>query len=221
MSKIFIYIAIATAILAACATDAYETGDSSLSYMRADMADMKVEGRAVKSIVTDQSLSLPFDSKLSVSEKMARPDTTYRVMLYYNKVEGKDIEIISSQLVSVVNPAMDRKLSTEAIDPLILTSAWQAENGKYINVRLGLKTGNAGDEAKQYIDVRLDSIVVHRDGATHRYLTLCHGQNNIPQYYTQDAYLSISQTGYGVGDVTHLRVNTYEGVVEKNFTKYK
>lgn len=217
--KKLVFILTMLTMVVACTKDPYETGDSQLSYMRADMVDMKVEGKMVKSIITDDGVSLPFVASLHVSDEMARPDTTYRALIYYNKVDDKPIEIITSQLVKVFNPFDSHTLSTDKTDPVILSSIWQAANGKYLNLSIGLKTGNTEGDSKQQVDVCLDSMTVADDGTRHCYLSLRHAQNDIPQFYTQTRYLSIDLGSCSEGNVLHVRASTYNGIVERTFVK--
>lgn len=207
-------------LMVSCTVEPYESGDSSLSYLKAEMVDMHVMGKAVESIVNDADERLDISSAFQVPQKMERADTTYRMMLYYNKVEKAPVDIKSIRLAHVVNPAKKDKALTLADDPLKLISAWKAENGSYLNLSLGLMTGNAEDEdAIQKMAVVADSVVTAADGSKTHYLTLHHDQDGIPEYYTQTAYVSIPMKEYAKGDKISIRMNTYSGWVEKIFAK--
>ncbi|MCQ2220188.1 MAG: NigD-like protein [Prevotella sp.] len=216
MRKILFFLFIAFAFVA-CSQDAYETGDSALSYLRADMVDMHVIGKDVKSIVTDDGESLKFSS-LHVSDKLARPDTVYRALLYYNKVEGKDIELVSSSIASLLVPTKDSKV--KEMHPLTFTSGWVSANGKYVNLCLGLKVGKTDDgNTLQGLDIRLDEVKTDAEDHKHNYLTLLHDQNGMPEYYTETFYFSIPIDEYSKGDELHITVNTYGGEVTRTFRK--
>lgn len=205
--------------IASCSQDAYEAGDSPLSYLRADMVDMHVEGDEVKSIITDDDEALVF-GKLRVAEELVRPDTTYRALLYYNKVEGKEIEVVSSSLARLLEPKTEKLF--EADDPLTYTSGWMAANGRYVNLNLGLKVGNAEDEnTKQGVFVILDSEETLASGHKRYHLTLRHDQNGMPEFYTKTFYFCIPVYDFDEGDELELTVNTYNGKIVRSFVKNK
>lgn len=206
-------------LMVSCTVEPYESGDSSLSYLKAEMVDMHVMGKGVQSILSDEDEQLRVSSEFQVPQKMERNDTIYRMMLYYNKVGEAPIEIKSMRLAHVVNPAKKDKALTLADDPLKLISAWKAENEAYLNLSLGLMTGNAEDEdAIQKIAVVADSVVA-ADGSKTYYLTLHHDQDSIPEFYTQTVYVSIPIRGLPKGDRICIRMNTYSGWIEKMFLK--
>lgn len=220
---IFIYI---TLFLVACSSDPYETGDTSLSYLHADMVDMHVVGQKVESIVTDNDEQLAIASDMKVASSMARVDTTYRVMLYYNKVEGKTIEINGSSSVAVIRPHVNYQSTTQMdlskpltlkTDPLTLTSVWRSANGKYLNLSLGLKGGEASD-ARHKLSFTEDSLKTNIDGTEERYISLRHDQCDIPEFYTSNMYLSIPLSYYTKGTTLHLYINTYKGMETRSFT---
>lgn len=213
-------LVVAFLLMVSCTVEPYESGDSSLSYLKAEMVDMHVMDKGVQSILSDEDEQLRVSSEFQVPQKMERNDTIYRMMLYYNKVGEAPIEIKSMRLAHVVNPAKKDKALTLADDPLKLISVWKAENGTYLNLSLGLMTGNAEDEdAIQKIAVVADSTVTAADGSKTHYLTLHHDQDEIPEYYTQTSYVSIPMKEYAKGDKISIRMNTYSGWIEKIFAK--
>ena len=84
-------------LMVSCTVEPYETGDTSLSYLMAEMVDMHVVGREIKSIVTDSDERLAVSSSYLLPENMEHRDTTYRMMLYYNKEGNKPIELKSQK----------------------------------------------------------------------------------------------------------------------------
>lgn len=203
-----------------CTKEAYDTGDSALSYLKAEMANLHVTGNQVTDIVTDADEALEVPSSLKVTDKMARTDTTYRAMLYYNKVEGKPVDVKSVKLAYVTSICDRKKAYTLAQDPVKLTSVWKAQNNKYLNFSIGLMTGNAENEdAAQKMSLVCDSTEVGGDGSKCFYLTFYHDQANVPEYYTQDTYISVPLSAFSEGDILRIRMNTYNGWVEKEFVK--
>lgn len=217
MRSFFFFLSVLAIV--SCSQDAYETGDSPLSYLRADMVDMHVEGDEVKSIVTDEDEALIF-GKLRVAKELARPDTTYRALLYYNKVEGKEIEVQSSSLARLLEPKTEKLF--EADDPLTYTSGWMAANGRYVNLSLGLKVGTVEDkDAEQGVFLCLDSEETLASGHKRYHLSLRHDQNGMPEFYTKTFYFCIPVYDFAEGDELELTVNTYKGKIVRSFVKKK
>ena len=73
----------------ACTTNDYETGDGKLSHYRADFVDAYTNSNAsfVKAM-TDDGDSLVFSAPLKV-KWATTPDSAYRALLYYSKVDEK------------------------------------------------------------------------------------------------------------------------------------
>ena len=203
-----------------CTVDPYETGDTSLSYLKAEMVDMHVVGREVRSIVTDADERLSVSSSFLLPEKIEHRDTTYRVMLYYNKVGNKPIELKSMRQAYVVRPSDRQSSLTLKDDPVKLISAWKAQNGNYLNLSLGFMTGNMDDDgAVHKLGLVVDAVETMGDGSRTYYLIFHHDQDSIPEYYTQTVYLSIPLKDYAIGDRICIKMNTYSGCIEKSFVK--
>jgi hypothetical protein len=106
---------------------------------------------------------------------------------------------------------------TYPTDPVKLESAWVSANKRYLNLRLGLMTGQDGDSTKQSIGLVQRRIVAHASGITTHYLDLSHDQNKVPQYYTTSIFTSIPATQFSAGDTIRLSINTYQGPIEKQW----
>ena len=207
-------------LLASCTVEPYETGDTSLSYLMAEMVDMHVVGREIKSIVTDSDERLAVSSSYLLPENMEHRDTTYRMMLYYNKEGNKPIELKSLRRAHVVKASDKQSSLTIHDDPVKLISVWKAQNSSYINMSLGLMVGNVENEdAVHKVGLVVNSVETIADGSKTYYLTLHHDQDSIPEYYTQTVYLSVPLKEYSAGDRIYIRMNTYSGWIEKIFTK--
>lgn len=211
---------VVTFFVVSCTVDPYETGDTSLSYLKAEMVDMHVVGREVRSIVTDADERLSVSSSFLLPEKIEHRDTTYRVMLYYNKVGNKPIELKSMRQAYVVRPSDRQSSLTLKDDPIKLISAWKAQNGNYLNLSLGFMTGNMDDDgAVHKLGLVVDAVETMGDGSRTYYLIFHHDQDSIPEYYTQTVYLSIPLKDYAIGDRICIKMNTYSGCIEKSFVK--
>lgn len=223
--KIFLFAA--APLLVACETDSYRTGDGTLSAMRAEFCEAYTNSDArVTAIETDGGERLPLASPVTV-EWMEKPDTVYRALFYYNKVDGNGGQAtaepvgVSSVLVPSVTDAAAMKEETKT-DPVKFVSSWTGANGKYLNMELLLMTGQVDDgNAAQVIGVICDSVTTGGDGARKMWCTLYHDQNGVPEYYSSQTYVSIPVSGLPVtparGDELVIGINTYEGKISRTF----
>lgn len=74
---------VATALLASCTTEQYDSGDGKLSYLRSDFVEACTDAQSrMSSFTTDEQLSLQVEGTPKVSW-MTTPDSTYRALVYY------------------------------------------------------------------------------------------------------------------------------------------
>ena len=219
MKKLFRLIVIITVncqlstIISSCSQDAYDKGEGKYSLLRGDFAEAVVNSnQQVTKIVTDDgdelSLTAPYTAKW-----VSKADTTYRCMLYYNKVDNQ-AEVVSMGQVPCANIALlsdfDKPLLT---DPVKFESTWMSKTGKYLNLSLQLKTGVTDDStAAQSLAIISDTLVKHADGKQICHLILYHDQGNVPEYYSTKVYLSIP-TNRIDADSVRISINSYDGEV--------
>ena len=99
-------------------------------------------------------------------------------------------------------------------DPVHLESAWLSKNRRYLNLRLRLLTGaTADEEAVHTIGLVPDSLT---STPQHAHLLFYHDQGGKPEYYSQVAIASIPLYLLKTDTIT-LKINTYDGVVERTF----
>lgn len=122
-------------LLQACKSEPYDTGDGSLSYMKAEMCDIHASNSCVTKILTDEDVELPFPKGLRLNVINAG-DTVVRCMLYYNEIPSEPISIQSSIEVKVIDAADTLKFNRAYI-----LSRWESRNKKYINFRIAEKQG--------------------------------------------------------------------------------
>ncbi len=208
---------------ASCTNTAYEDGDSRLSYLRTDFVDATTDSQArLAAATTDDDVALTFTQPLQTSWKTTA-DSLCRVLLNYNMyangVDSNVVEPLAAKMVYTLRATEPSKQTLTATDPVSLVSAWRSKNGSYINLRLGLKTGKASDEARrQSIGLRLDSTVT-RNGVTTYCMKFLHSQGGVPEYYTADTYISIPIKKMTTGSKVRLSLNTYKGLIEREFTR--
>lgn len=203
-----------------CTQEVYEKGDGEYSLMRGDFVEAHVNAnKQIVSMTTDDGDQLPLSDPYS-AKWITKGDTTYRCMLYYNKVEKSkgqfEAEVISIGQVpcSIVQPLkeFDKEFRT---DPVKFESMWLSKSGKYLNVYLQLKTGVTEDtSAVQQLAFLTDTIMTYANGARTHHLLLHHDQNRVPEYYSTKAYVSIP-TSQLTADSVRISINSYSGLVVK------
>ena len=215
MNRLLHFLVIAW-LISSCTTDSYEKGDGKYSLMQGDFVEAKVNAqRQIVFFSTDDGdefdLSEPYTDKW-----IKTPDTLYRCMIYYNKVENKKAELVSIGEVPcprILTLAEFKKdLRT---DPVKFESMWLSKSGKYLNLYLQLKTGVTDDTtAIQQLAFISDTLIVNPNQTTIRHITLHHDQNKVPEYYSTKAYVSLL-TDSIAADSIRISINTYTGLVSK------
>lgn len=91
---------VATALLASCTTEQYDSGDGKLSYLRSDFVEACTDAQSrMSSFTTDAQLSLQVEGTPKVSW-MTTPDSTYRALVYYAAPSSSSAPSPSSALSS-------------------------------------------------------------------------------------------------------------------------
>jgi hypothetical protein len=207
----------------ACTTEDYESGNGENSFLRADFVEARSgEAKRVNYAITDEGDSLVFRGGASC-EWTTTPDSVYRALLYSardNETAPYTRFVSMSQVL--VLPIPQKKREKVCVDPLTMESAWMSANGRYLNLGLYVKTGVEGDSVvakHQLLGVNCDTTVVHDDGSRELHLVLYHDQAGVPEYYSSCVYASIPISPLRKGDVVHLDVHTYNGLVSRSFVK--
>lgn len=188
-----------------------DKGDYEYATLTAEMADVNsAEAKHIVSALTDDDRRLTFSNTVNASWATT-PDSTYRALIYYNKEDGDAVRMVSIQQALYLRPRTLKEAEKWSgdHDPLSLEALWLSKNGRYLNMRLGVKTGTPSDDTQRHtIGVVCDTIT--SDGHHYHY-RLCHAQNNIPAYYTVTTYASIPIADIASGDTISLVVPTWEG----------
>ena len=88
MKKYILPLCLMTCLLFSCQTDSYEKGQGRYSLMQADMGELTVNGeKQAVAFITDDGDSYTLTSPVK-AQWIQTADTTYRAIIYYNKVEG-------------------------------------------------------------------------------------------------------------------------------------
>ena len=204
--------------LSSCDTDAYESGDTSLSYLRADFV-MAQTGltKQVVGATNDDGERLLFDKPFEC-EWTTTADSTYRALLYYKNRTDEAPQPISLLPVLILEPKPLKVGETDSTDPVTWESAWLSKQQPYLNMSILIKTGvEEGLDAKQVVGIIPHGDEQQADGTTIHHLSFFHQQNGVPEYYTSRVYVSVPTKNYRSGDIIMLTVNTYNGIVERDF----
>lgn len=204
--KKFIFFALVSALFFACSSD---NDDNGMSDVRADMVDMHVIGVDVKSIVTDDGVSLPF-APMKLADKYSRVDTTYRALMYYTMKKEENIEIISTSLAILLKPVETTAITrTDAVG---WQSTWISKNRKYLNLTLGFLVGGVADlDLNKRLAFRIGNVKDNEAGGKVYEMTLMCDLSGVQQYYTDVRYISVPISNFNSNDEIELHIKTYEG----------
>lgn len=211
MKHIIIFVT-ALLMLSACKNDSYESGDGQYSYLQADFVEANTSAsKELVSARTDDGDMLLFSPHV-FKEWASTPDSVYRSLLYYNKVnDDRTTEVYSIVQIPVVKIHKLKGTDEISTDPLFLKSAWISKNRKYLNIYFGIKTGvEDGNDNIQTLSVVYDPDVNNSNDSRNPYIKVVHKQNGVPEYYSSYGYISVPLNDFALGTTIHLSVNTYD-----------
>lgn len=214
MKKLFYF----TFLLFACETENYETGQGQYSLMQADLCELTINSHQQgTSFVTDDGDAYTAKAPYTATW-IATADTTYRTLIYYNKVDNSQAEVIIASAVPTLIPREHWRLKDLQQDPLNIESAWLSKSGKYLNLGLLVKTGRVDDkELPHSVGLAQDTLLIHPNGHSTAYYRLLHSQNDVPEYYTNRHFVSILLPTEQRPDTIRLQIQTYNGPLERIF----
>ena len=123
-------------LILACETDSYEKGEGKYSLMQADFAELTVNSqKEAVAFTTDDGDSYQLESPFTV-KWIETPDTVYRAIIYYNKVNKGRADPMAASAVPTLRPVRADKFKEQPQDPIGFESAWLATSGKYLNIGL-------------------------------------------------------------------------------------
>lgn len=214
MIKRIIIAALLISLISACEHATYEAGDTQDSYLRADFVEVHTNhSKNIYQATNDEGEIITIANPLTTTWAQVA-DTTYRSLLYYDNTNGM------AKVVNAIRIPVITYSDTDSIgnDPLTFQSAWMSKNGRYLNIGFIVKTGKInGEVIPQRIGMVCDSTQISTNGTQTLYLRLTHAQNNAPQYYSTQGYVSIPTHQLPHGTNIQLQVNDYKGKIEKRF----
>lgn len=211
---------VASALLASCTTEQYDSGDGKWSYLRSDFAEVCTDAQSrMSSFTTDEQLSLQVEGTPKVSW-MTTPDSTYRALVYY-AAPGSPVPVKVFTVNNVLCPKIKRlqTLAPLKTDPVSFVALWLSANRKYVNITFDVKTGSSGSDADgQSIGAVLTDMTRNADGTLTAHITFCHDQGNVPQYYSSRQYASLAVAQMQDADSASIVINSYKGKVVKTIS---
>lgn len=217
MRKSVLFVCSFVFILFSCQIDSYEKGEGDYSLMQADMGELTVDDeKQGVAFTTDDGDSYTLTEHVT-AQWIQTADTTYRVIIYYNKVETGQAEPMGLTSVPTMIPKPYWQFEEPVQDPVGFESAWLAKSGKYINLGLLFKSGYVDDTmGRHLISVAQDTVLVNADQTRTAYYRFLHGQNDMPEYFTNRHYVSILLP-QDRPDTVCLSITTYNGVISRRF----
>ena len=215
MRRLFFSMISLMVVFVSCEQDSYEKGEGEYSLLRGDFCEISINNdlQAISAVTDDldqMTLKEPYSAKW-----ITKADTTYRCILYYNKVKT-EAEVVS--IAQVPCPAIVPLYEFEdevRTDPVNFESIWLSKSGTYLNLSFLLKTGVSEDTTTvQHLAFVADTLLVNPDNTRTLYLRLHHDQGDVPEYYSTQAYASLL-TDKMPADSVRLTVNTYTGLIVK------
>lgn len=213
---VVIFPALLLALFTACSSDSYDTGTGSYSLTRADFGEIhSAAPKTADYIVTDDGDRLALTAP-KTADWLAKGDTLYRGIIYYNlKADGR-AEVVSMGAVPVLS-AKPQEEFEEGVktDPLKFESLWLSRSGRFVNIGFYMKVGVAEDpEAIHTIGLVDEGTVDNADGTRTAVYRMYHDQGGVPEYYSSRYYVSIARKTIDA-DSVRLLMNTYDGEIER------
>ena len=192
----------ALSVISSCSDD-----DEAAASYRSDFADIttSADGNAVQLLLDDGSV-------LNVLNAYAtqKYSQTFRVYAVSEQQEGGVRLLSHSNVLTDVPHHFDEgKVKT---DPVDFIAVWRG--GRYVNFRLGLKTGASAQ--KHLFSIVDDGITDDGDGHKTFHIRLYHAQNGDEMSYTRTVSVSCSldnqKSQLDTGDRVEVKINTFSGV---------
>ena len=217
MMKRFLPFYLFAFLLFSCETDSYEKGEGKYSLMQADMGELMINGeKQAVAFTTDDVDSYTLTSPVT-SQWIQTADTTYRAIIYYNKVENSQAEYMGVTTVPTMVPVEHWRFEKLLQEPVGFESAWLAKSKKYINLGLLFKSGYVDDAlGRHIISIAQDTVLVNADQTRTAYYRFLHSQNEMPEYFTNRHYVSILLP-QDLPDTASISIVTYSGTIERRF----
>jgi len=195
-------------LFAACSSD-----DEPMPSYVESLADLVTNARGeATTLVLDKGETYT----LSAAPSGLLADTTYRILALYLPTDDHTASL--TNYAQVLAPALytysDEVITT---DPLQVIACWRGRD--YINLRIGIKGSSTGGHRFGFHNA---GIAENADSSCTLRIILLHDQNDDPQYFTRNLYISLPlrslperlQTGR---DSISLSAQTFDGTFQQTF----
>lgn len=210
MRHLIIYIVAIMSIFSSCEQDSYDKGEGTYSNMTADFVEAHVNSeKKIDYAITDNGDSLVISTPIEVSWTKTA-DSTYRAILYYNKMANNTAKIMGISQMNQLRVTSRDSIKVMKTDPIGLESSWASNSKRYINFAFTLKVGTVNENSALHrITLVADSITLHKSLST-LHMTLFHDKGDIPEYYTEKYYFSLPVNIFNTvgADSVNIRINT-------------
>ena len=204
-----------SSLFTSCEQDNYDKGEGEYSLMRADFVEAHVgSDKKVDYIVTDDGDSLAAEPRFTI-KAIETADTTYRAVLYYNKVKNSLGKTVAEAKGMSLVPTLFAHRATGDVktDAVKFESIWLSANKRYLNTSIILMTGQPDEEdVHQTLAIIQDTIMQQADGRLTAHYRLYHDQGGVPEYYSLQRFFSIPVRSIKA-DSVRLEMQTYDGVI--------
>ena len=214
--RIFIYIILfAPVVMSSCKEDKYVYPS-----VLTEFTDMATNSKGILSeLITDNGMKYEIENRDGLGG--LTQDTVYRTVSMYSLAEEKNHVTLYSTLsiLSVIPKPADKFAEGIATDPLHVQSI--TYTGRYINMILLPMV----KDKTHYYHFADNGISTNIDGTQTLEITLLHKQNGDYEGYKKKMYASVPVWTYNDilkdGDRIKLNVNTYDGLITKEFVYSK
>lgn len=202
--------AVLAAILvpAACTQEPGDSGDSPYEGVTAELCEAHTDAESrLCGFTTDDGADYAVDP--CRAKWAERPDTTYRVALYYRRAvtaatSGKPrAEVVRADGVLTVPPREVKADAKPKTDPVGFESLWLARTGRYLNLSILISAGYTADNKGSHL-ISLDDLgtTTSADGRRTAHWRLGHDAQGLPAYFTVKAYISVPLAGIAADSAT-------------------
>lgn len=199
------------ALLGSCKNDDYHYPD-----LLTEMVEIDTDNsRNIKMLRSDDGREYSLSKSTQLED--GTPDSTYRARCRFTIDNEETATLYGLSILLSPHPELSSFFKDSVlVDPVKVTSVWKS--GHYINLHLGLMTKQ---ENKQRLHFVKTEPSLSANGKQRINLTLFHDQNNDPEAFTREVFMSCPLQSLGLedGDSIYMHIETYDGPKTYGFVK--
>lgn len=198
-------------LLWACKDEDYHYPD-----LLTDMVEIDTDNsRNIKLLRSDDGKEYSLSKKALLED--GTPDSTYRVRCRFCIDDERTVTLYGLSILQSPHPELPAHFNDSIlVDPVKITSVWKS--GNYINLHLGVMTKQEKTQKLHFVKTELQPAA---NGKQRIDLTLFHNQNNDPEAFTKEVFMSCPLQSLDLedGDSIYMHITTYEGLKTYGFVK--